>query len=478
VGITIIGLGPGPAHLLTVEAHQRLAAASRVYLRTARHSTVAELPPHLELVTFDAVYERETSFGAVYETIVRELLDLGSREGVVYAVPGHPLVAEATVAGVLAGAAAAGIAVEVVAGLSFIEPALAALGVDPFSPAAGVPPGLQLVDALAPQLDPARPALVAQVHSRVVAAQLKLELLEIFPPDHPVSLVSAAGTAGQAVHQLLLHTLDRGLPIDHLSCLYVPALAVEANVATFDGLAAIVARLRAPDGCPWDREQTHASLKPYLLEETYEALAALDAADPNTLQEELGDLLLNILLQCQIGAEAGEFTARDMVRTIAEKLIRRHPHVFGEAQAATPEEVVVNWEALKRQERPAEKSMLDGIAPTLPALAHTRAVQERLAPLHLPVEGGLLREARALLDWLTGGTREEDLSALGTALLALAYGAGAAGLDPEEALRRANTALGARVRAMERLAGARGLVVNALTDTERRVLWDEAGGVG
>ncbi|MSQ28233.1 MAG: nucleoside triphosphate pyrophosphohydrolase [Dehalococcoidia bacterium] len=475
MAITILGLGPGPIGLLTMEAHERLQAAAEVYVRTARHPTVAQLPPHLAVHSFDDLYDNAPTFDAVYQAIVDRVLELGQRpQGVLYAVPGHPLMAEATVAGLLAAAPGAGIEVEVVAGLSFVEPALAALGLDPLTPGEGIPSGLQLADALALRIDPARPALIAQVYNRTVAAQLKLDLLELYPPEHPVTLISGAGTAQRTVQQMPLVELDRGVAVDHLSCLYVPPAALTANVATFDGLAAIVARLRAPEGCPWDRAQTHISLKPYLLEETYEALAALDDEDMGGLQEELGDLLLNILLQCQIAAEEGEFEVSDVVRTIAEKLIRRHPHVFGDATAATPEEVVGNWEALKRQERPREKSMLDGIAPALPALAHTRSVQERIAPLHLPIEDGLMAEAKSLVEWLTGGAKEESLAALGTALLSLAYQASAAGLDPEEALRRANRALGERIRTLERLALDRGEAVAALSPEDRTRLWQAA----
>lgn len=475
MAITILGLGPGPIGLLTLEAHQRLLQAAEIHLRTARHPTVAQLPSHLAVHSFDHLYDREPTFDAVYQEIIARVLELGRRpEGVLYAVPGHPLMAEATVAGLIAAAPGAGLEVEVVAGLSFIEPALEALRFDPFTPGEGIPPGLQLADALALRIDPARPALIAQVYSRAVAAQLKLDLLELYPPEHPVTVITGAGTAQRVVRRIPLVELDRNEEVDHLSCVYVPPVALTGNLATFDGLAAIVARLRAPEGCPWDRAQTHVSLKPYLLEETYETLAALDEADMGALQEELGDLLLNILLQCQIAAEEGEFEVRDVVRAIAEKLIRRHPHVFGSAIAATPEEVMVNWEALKRKERTKEKSMLDGIAPALPALAHTRSVQERIAPLHLPVEDGLLAGAKSLVQWLTGGDREEDLEALGSALLSLAFHASAAGMDPEEALRRANGALGGRIRTLERLALDRGEAVAALSPEDRLRLWNAA----
>ncbi len=468
MGITILGLGPGAGDLLTQQALQRLHAADHVYVRTVHHPSVADLPGHLTVHSFDYLYEQEPTFAAVYAAITQQVLELGSRpQGVLYAVPGHPLVAEATVAALLHRGKAEDVPVEIVAGLSFIEPALAALQIDPFSST-----GLQLVDALQPRIDPARPALIAQIYSQQVAAQLKLDLLELYPPEHPVTLVMAAGgSEPEQVYHLPLYELDRNQPINHLTCLYLPALTLEENLATFDGLAAIVARLRAPDGCPWDREQTHTSLKPYLLEEAYEAQAALDEEDLDKLQEELGDLMLNILLQCQIAAEAGEFEARDMVRGIASKLIRRHPHVFGDFKAATPEQVVQNWEVLKGKERAAERSMLDGLPTSLPSLAYARSLQERIAPLHLPVTTALTAEATAHVGWLSGQTKAERRTALGEALLELSFLAAGHGLDPEEALRFANARLARQIRSVEDIARLEGSSIQELDAARRALLW-------
>src|SRR5712692_5602642 len=278
--ITIVGLGPGAAGDLTVAARDALTQAKTIWLRTRIHPVVSELPQGLDLRDFDGYYERLGDFGEVYEQICGDLERLAGQADVVYAVPGHPLIGEATVRRLLARSRDGGPSVEIVAGLSFIEPVCAALGIDPLEA------GLQIVDALEPFVEPSRPALCAQVYSRRIASGLKLSLLELYPAEHEVALAGAAGFAGGRVWRGPLSDLDHADRFDHLTSLYLPPLPIELDRRTFAGFRGIVHRLYAPGGCPWDREQTHTSLKPYLLEETYEALEALDAHDPHALCEE------------------------------------------------------------------------------------------------------------------------------------------------------------------------------------------------
>ncbi len=439
--ITILGLGPGaPAHL-TREAWSLLSQSDEVYLRTRRHPTVDALPVHLVLHSFDDLYETVADLSAVYPAIAERVLALGRRpQGVLYAVPGHPLVGEASVQRILARAGEEGQPVRLVAGLSFIEPVLGALGLDGLD-------NLQLADAtdlaaaLHPPLDPDRPALIAQLYNRRLAGEVKLTLMNAYPDDHPLTLVRAAGTEAEALIALPLYRLDREPWPDHLTTLYVPPLP---HAAGLPALQETIARLRAPDGCPWDREQTHRSLRSNLLEETYEVLAAIDAEDPAALSEELGDLLMNIALQVQIATEAGDFRFADVIGQIDAKLKRRHPHVFGGLQVSGTEEVLRNWEAIKAQERAAKgqahRSRLEGVPIALPALARAQALAGRAAR---GTEGAPDFEAL----WARVGEaaaqirRDDDPQAqeerLGDLLFALADAARALGLDAESALRRA-----------------------------------------
>jgi tetrapyrrole methylase family protein/MazG family protein len=455
--ITIVGLGPGDARFLTAEANAALSEAEEIHLRTRQHPVVETLPGRATVHSFDALYERSESFAALYRAIADQVLALGKRpQGVVYAVPGHPLVGETSVRLVLDGALERGLSVRLVDGLSFIEPVLSALGSDALA-------GLQLTDALdvaaqhSPRLDPDRPALLGQLYSREVASDVKLTLLNVYPPEHSVALICAAGTARQEIRTSPLHELDRE-PADHLTALYIPPLSQPGSMLTFQEL---IAHLRSPLGCPWDREQTHQSLRPHLLEETYEVLAALDLGDMEDLKEELGDLLLQIVLHTQIAAECAEFTMSDVVGHIMQKLRRRHPHVFGEVTVEDTGEILRNWEEIKRVEKGAHRasSTFEGVSGALPALASAQAVGERAGRIGLdwPSSAALWRKIDQQLGDLRSVRSPDDANrALGDLLFALADLARWLQIDAESALREATIRFMARVRALEEEAAAAG----------------------
>lgn len=471
--ITIVGLGPGRIGDLTLEARDVLAGADTVWLRTRIHPVVAALPAGPELRDFDHYYEEAEDFAAVYERICSDLERLAAEADVVYAVPGHPLVGEATVRRLLQRSRDGGPAVRIVAGLSFIEPVCAAIGVDPLEA------GLQIVDALAPAVEPGRPALCAQVYSRRVASALKLSLLELYPPDHEVTL--AGGEGGEAVWQGPLSELDRADRFNHLSSLYLTALPAERDLCTFGGFRGIIHRLYAPGGCPWDREQTHTSLRPYLLEEAYEALEKLDEHDVAGLSEELGDLLLQVGLHCEIAAKAGEFDYTDVFRSITSKLIRRHPHVFGDTSVSGAEQVKVNWQRIKQDERSGEserqRSILAGVPGSMPALAYSQAVQERAAQVGFdwPALDGVLDKLHEELAELRAATapaaREEEF---GDILFVLTNVARWLKIDAEEALRQANRKFLRRFGAVEELARQRGIDLASAGLPALDRLWDDA----
>ena len=267
----------------------------------------------------------------------------------------------------------------VVEGLSFLEPLFTALGIDPF-PSVALVDALEVAAAHVPPFPPSVPAVIAQIHSKMVAADVKLTLNALYPDEHPVFLVHAAGTHNELVEHLALYEIDRSPHIGLLTVLYVPPLAPSTS---FESFQEVMAHLRAPDGCPWDQEQTHQSLRASLLEETYELLEALDAEDAQGMQEELGDLLLQVVMHSQIASEEGDFNMADVLHGINSKIVRRHPHVFGDLEVEGVEGVLKNWEALKAGERAAnnqvEKSLLDGVALALPALVQADQYQQRAA---------------------------------------------------------------------------------------------------
>jgi tetrapyrrole methylase family protein/MazG family protein len=360
----------------------------------------------------------------------------------VYAVPGHPLFGEATTRALLERAATSGISASVVPGISFLDAAAAALALDPLAH------GLLLIDALAlaPHrrlLAPQRPTIIAQVYDRRAASQVKLSLLEAYPPDHPVKIVRAAGTADARVVDTRIAELDRSDGFDHLTLVYLPALPMLEDVRTFEGVRAVVARLRAPEGgCPWDLEQTHETLRRYLLEEAYEALDALDQGEPKRLAEEMGDLLMQIVLHAQIAEDNGEFAIEDVFASIATKLIRRHPHVFGDMQVEGADEVLRNWETLKKQER-GDEPLLDHVPKAMPALMQAQSVQSRATKAGYAPEGITPDAAVAALRELVDGPATPE--SLGKLLMAIVAMARSRDIDAEDALRLAITRYRAHV---------------------------------
>lgn len=475
-GITLLGLGPGNPDQLTREAWDLLNNAGEIFLRTSLHPVVAAFPPDLEVHSFDELYETEENVEEVYRKIVARVLELGQRpRGVTYAVPGHPYVAEATAPEIARRAKAAGIPVRVVHGLSFVEPILSALGVD-LLPQTAIVDALDLVSQHHPLFPPYAPALIAQVHSQLVAGELKITLMAQYPDEHPVRLVHAAGTDDERVEDFPLHEIDHSQHIAALTALYLPPLGENTSFEEFQDL---IAHLRAPEGCPWDREQTHQSLRRNLIEEAYEVVEAIDAEDPKAMQEEFGDLLAQIVLNAQIATEEDEFRMSDVIHGITTKLISRHPHVFGDLELKDADAVIANWEHLKAGERKAkgeERGILDGVAAALPALSQAETYTARAARVGFEwpnIEGVLGDVAEEIEELKAAESAEEKQAEYGDILFALVNLARWLKIDPEAALRAANTRFKHRFAYVEAGAKVQGRAMKDMTLEEMDALWEE-----
>lgn len=476
-GITLLGLGPGNPDLLTRQAWEILADSPEIYLRTRQHPVVSEFPPQILIHSFDHFYEHGQQFEDVYARIVETILELGRRpQGVIYAVPGHPFVAETTGPEIARRAREAGIPLRVVDGMSFLEPVFSAVGLDPLD-------GISLADAMelavahVPPFPTGRPALIAQIHSQAMAADVKLTLTALYPDEHPVQLVHAAGSPEQLVEHLALYEIDRSRHIGLLTSLYLPPLNPESS---FEAFLEIIAHLRAPDGCPWDRKQTHQTLRPHLIEEAYELLDALDADDPQAMQEEFGDLLLQIILHAQIAAEYGEFTIADILTGIHKKIVYRHPHVFGDLSLTDSDSVLVNWEKLKAQERVAngksEAGLLDSVSLALPALIQAQEYQSRAARVGFdwPDIHGVTAKLREEMQEVEQAQDHAQLvNEIGDLLFSVVNLARWNKIDAESALRATNLRFRQRFSYLERAARSQGRELRDFTLDEMDALWEE-----
>jgi tetrapyrrole methylase family protein/MazG family protein len=245
----------------------------------------------------------------------------------------------------------------------------------------------------------------------------------------------------------------------------------------FATLVDIIAKLRAPDGCPWDRKQTHASLRENLLEECYEVLEALDEGEPEKLCDELGDLLMQIVLHGQIAAEGGEFKLGDVIKGINAKLIHRHPHIFGLTKVKNADEVAHNWEVLKREEREAGASILESVPKQMPALGYSQEVQRRVAQLGFDwedVEGVIDKLVEEVREFKQTESSQQKAEEFGDLLFTLVNVARRQGIDTEAALREANRRFYQRFNYMEEVCRQRGLNFGGLSFDEQNKLWEEA----
>jgi len=421
--VVVVGLGPAGPELLTAAATRAIERVPRRWLRTARHPAASAVP---DAGSFDAVYERAGSFDEVYADIVDALAEAATSHGeVLYAVPGSPLVAERTVELLLADGR---VEVEVVPGLSFLDLVWARLGVDP------VAAGVRVVDGRRFGVEAAGergPLLVAQCDAPHVLSDIKLAV-EV-PPEEGVVVLQRLGLSDESVRAVAWDDLDRDVEPDHLTSLWLPVLAapVAGEVARF---AELVRTLR--QRCPWDREQTHESLTRHLLEETYEVLEAIESLPEGIhhLEEELGDLLFQVVFHATLAAEEGAFTLADVAQGIHDKLVRRHPHVFGTTQADTAGQVMRNWEKIKQAEK-GRTSLMDGIPGALPSLLYAHKVQRKAASAGQDVVA-------------VGDATDAD--SLGELLFGVVARARELGVDPEAALRAATARFRDRFMAMEK----------------------------
>ena len=474
--ITIVGLGPGSAGSINHETLQAIEQIKFRYVRTTRHPT-----SHLVegAVSFDDEYERHESFNDVYDAIAKRLVAAAHQHGeILYAVPGSPLVLEQAVQHLLRDKT---VEVVLVPAMSFLDVAWSALKIDPVNQSVRMIDGHLFAELAAGD---SGPLLVAQCHAQWVLSNIKLAH-ESATGDEPVVILHHLGLADQKIIHTTWQNLDREIEPDHLTTLYIPRLA-EPVAAEMAKLHQLSRTLR--EQCPWDREQTHESLVRYLIEETYEVVDAinqLDVDDPSTddaFIEELGDLLYQVEFHATIAEQEGRFSIADVANSIHEKLVRRHPHVFGDASADSASQVVSTWDAIKQQERGEvdSKSIFDGVATAAPALMYASKLQKRAAEQGFDwpnSDGAYEKIAEEIAELREAVLLKSDpqavLMELGDVLFSVVNLSRHLKVDAETALRSASEKFKARFEKVVELATQRNLDLAKCSLAELDELWNE-----
>lgn len=479
--IFILGLGAGDINQLPLGVYRRLKTASPLFLRTKEHPVVNALTEEgVSFTSFDDLYEKHETFEEVYEAIVRVLLEYVQTGNVFYAVPGHPLVAEKTVQLLLEAEQKKQCRVVIEGGQSFLDALFTALRIDPIE-------GFQLIDATSFREDEwqlTHHVVFCQVYDSFIASEVKLALMEQLPDDYPVYVVTAAGSAEEKVVEIPLYELDRVTTLNNLTSVYVPPVKDEVMLYhRFETLRRVIATLRGPNGCPWDRKQTHESLKKYLLEETYELFDAIDEQNDDGMIEELGDVLLQVMLHAQIGEDEGMFSIHDVIKGITEKMIRRHPHVFGDVTVQNADEVVQNWQRIKEKEKQDRaSSLLDEVTKSLPNLLKAYEFQEKAAKVGFDWD-----EVKQMWDKVEEEIKEfkrevskndhefeKRMEEFGDVLFALVNIARYYKINPEEALHATNMKFYRRFSYIEEQVKKNGLRMESLSLKQLDQWWEEA----
>ena len=449
--IRIVGLGPAGLDRITDPVRAVLLdEGSTVVVRTVQHPAAVELGALRPVESCDDLYESADDFEAVYAAIARRVVGRASAGPVVYAVPGSPGVGERAVRLIAEEARAAGIPVETHAAESFLALALERAGIDPLAR------GVQVIDAhdLPDPLLLHLPTVVAQVDTPGALFEVRDSLLGLLPPDTPITVLTDLGSDTESVEAVALEDLrpeHAGLRV---------SLAFDTEAPGWPGLVRTNALLRLE--CPWDRKQTHHTLAKHLLEEAHEVLEAIealppeaprdtDAADYGELQEELGDLLLQVVFHATLASEVGGFGVEEVAETIRRKLVARHPHVFGDVDAPTAEHVMANWESLKQEEK-GRDSVLDGVSRSLPGLARAFEVQARAASVGFDWEDPdpvVAKVREELEETLAATTADERRHEVGDLLFSVVNLARHLGVDAEQSMRAAVRRFEDRFRAVE-----------------------------
>lgn len=537
--ITIVGLGPGAAGNLSLETMGLLKSGAQVILRTAIHPTVAELEKAgVNYVSCDSFYEEGSSFEEVYDKVVERVLAAAVVGDVVYAVPGSPLVAERTVVLLREQAKNKKIKLVIKPSMSFLDLAYVELGIDPIAGLRII--DAQDFEAIGSAGQ--YPLMITQVYSQLVASDLKIALMDAVDDEYEIYFLRNLGLPDGECRPIKLYELDWQEHIDHLTSVYVPpmsqsiqtpgllefgedaenleeanedeetALKVIEDLEEYDAekvepeveiefyedydaekelpppldafdiqpLAEVIRTLREPGGCPWDREQNFKSIRSNFIEEVYEYIEAVNNDNHEGMCEELGDVLMQVVFHARMAEEAGYFDLQDVIDGVTDKLIRRHPHVYGDVSVDNSAQVLLNWDAIKKEEKQERKHVLDGVTKDLPALLRAYKLQSKAAKVGFDwnnadeVWAKVKEELGELQEAVLNNDQEEAAKELGDVLFAVVNYARKLKIEPEVALDGTNNRFANRFAYVEKCVAASGKEWSSFSLAELDKFWNEA----
>lgn len=478
--ITIIGLGYGDPELLTIKAHRALESPVPLFLRTEKHPVAQTLlEKKRDFTTFDHLYDEKEDFEEVYTSIVETLRSEAQKGPVLYGVPGNPFTSDLSVLKLVQSLKEHGVDYQIIAGISDINHALNQLHVLETD-------GLQIIDAtrigeLSP--DPRTATLVAPLDNQHLASEVKLWLMKVYDDETQVTLLNHSDLENKTeVMSIPLYQIDQQAVYDHRTLLYVPKDS--KNLKHFDKLLEVMRVLRSPEGCPWDREQTHQSLKPYVIEEAYEVLDAIESKDLDNLIEELGDLLFQIVFHAELGRESRKFDMGDVIEQVNQKMISRHPHVFDKKEDITSGEVLTNWEDIKMKEKDTNTigEEMDRIPKAFTALLESNKLQSKAAKVGFDWNYAtqalkkVYEEADEVAEELDKKPIQIDAleEELGDLLFAAVNVARLCDISPETALKRTNRKFKDRFKKMEAFSQENNESLKELSLDEMQKLYEAA----
>ena len=472
-GIIVVSVGSGDPELLNVKTVRALQESETLVLRTGKNPMVSWLQEKcISFSTLDSLYDECEDFDRLNLRIAEHLVSLAENGRVVYAVP--DALTDRSVAA-LCAVKTARVSVSVIPGVSAYDRFLSASLSSLPDAAVTVVPAADLTEEFS--YDPNRTLLVTELDNGILAGQVKLFLSELLEDEHQVLLLREGGEP----LRIQLWQLDRQPGIDHSSAVLIPGSGyLERGRFVMNDLTAIMDRLRSPSGCPWDRIQTHESLRSYMIEEAWECIASIDQEDTDHLGEELGDLLFQVVFHSSIGKAFDEFTFNDVVSSICSKMIRRHPHVFGNRNLKDPDSVRAAWEQIKQEENGHQTvvSGLDDVVSGLPSLKYAAKVLKKLSSTAAVRQeaGPVLDDILRLVSAMAAGTGDPDKNAPGRLLLLCAELCHVLGEDGEILLHQAVDHLKSRLKTAEKAINEDGKSLEHLTFSELGVYLNHVEG--